>query len=78
MTTTRAQFDADRFEEPGSVSPIRTPQNPHEVACQFCNRALFIDEETASSVKRQMERGLDEPAFTCDDCILIEEDNEQR
>ncbi|HMO82398.1 MAG TPA: hypothetical protein PKD24_16605 [Pyrinomonadaceae bacterium] len=72
MTTSRAQFDADRFDDPGSVSLTLTSQNPHEVACQYCNRPLFIDDETLASVNRQIERGLDEPAFTCDDCRTAE------
>ena len=78
MTSTRSQFDADRFEEPESISFVKTAATPHEVSCQLCARTLFIDDETLASVNRQIERGLDEPAFTCDECILIEEDNEQR
>ncbi|HSI88748.1 MAG TPA: hypothetical protein VK918_06800 [Pyrinomonadaceae bacterium] len=73
MTGSRAQFDADRYEEPGTFSTVKSAAQPHEVKCDICNRALFIGPDEHAEFLRKAEQNV-EQAYLCDDCRFADDE----
>ncbi|HCA58361.1 MAG TPA: hypothetical protein DEP46_10285 [Blastocatellia bacterium] len=66
--TTRAQFDADRFEEIKTESSVKTAATPHEMLCEQCGRTAFVDADTHETFRRKAEQGISE-GFLCRECV---------
>ena len=66
--TTRAQFDADRFEEVKTESSVKTAATPHEMLCEQCGRTAFVDADTHDTFGRKAEQGISE-GFLCGECV---------
>jgi hypothetical protein len=67
MQASRAQFDADRVENPSTYTKFPTETNRFELNCGICNRILYVDEQTRMSAYRAIAEGLDNP-LVCDEC----------
>jgi hypothetical protein len=66
-TTSRAQFDADRFDDRRVYTEYPTPTNQHRLNCGSCNQPLYVDSQTFDRTARAIAAGLDNP-FLCDGC----------
>lgn len=66
--TTRAQFDADRFEEIKTESSVKTAEMPHEMLCEQCARTVYVDTDTHDTFRRKAEQGISE-GFLCGECV---------
>jgi hypothetical protein len=74
MVTSRAQFDADRYEQFQNYSTVKSAEMPHEIKCETCNRSLFISSDDHDRYVRKAKQGIEDPYF-CDDCKAA--DNEE-
>jgi hypothetical protein len=66
--TTRAQFDADRFEDLRTESSVKSAATPHEMLCEQCGRTAFVDADTHAAFVRKAEQGIAE-GFLCGECL---------
>ena len=73
MTGSRAQFDADRYEEPSAFSTVRTAEQPHEVKCEQCNRSLFLGNDEHAEFLRKAEENI-EQSFLCEECRYADDE----
>jgi hypothetical protein len=72
MTTVRKQFDADRIESVQVTQAFRSDDFSHEVFCDECSRALFVDDATYADHLAKLEKGYEQP-FICNSCREIDD-----